>query len=76
MMLQDRKVVESLPVDYWQDEPLQEEGVPGYDYRDRWNKFQNQNNQVVILCFVYPIKRGMWRKTYNFCSIQFYTMMP
>ena len=51
MMLQDRKVVESLPADYWQDKPQQdEEVVPGYDYRDRWNKFQNQNNQVAILC--------------------------
>ncbi len=37
---QDKKSVESLPPDYWQEEEeLDEENR--FDYRDRWNKLHN-----------------------------------
>jgi hypothetical protein len=45
-MLQDKKVVESLPADYWEDDPQQQVG--GFDYRDRWNKFNNSLVSYII----------------------------
>jgi hypothetical protein len=50
---QERKDVDTLPQDYWEDE-VEKVEEPAYDYRDRWNKLHNTQVKLTKYTSIIP----------------------